>query len=118
MSHARLLLLSGFLSLATLSYAQPKKTETDCQVKVRSDAVVILVCPAMSSADSWRAAGEAACGPKLLCNAWVWDDYAKAPNVAPVTDAELSKTATVQAIGIWINDSKSVVTLKKAAFAQ
>lgn len=118
MSHARLFFLSVFLLLATLSYAQSKKTETNCQIKVRSDAVVILVCPEMSIADVWRAAGEAACGPKLLCNAWVWDDNAKAPDVAPVTDADLPKTATAQAIGIWINDSKSVVTLKRAAFAK
>jgi len=114
----KLFMSFAFLSLAQLSYAQAVKTDNGCKIKVRSDAVVILVCPSASTADVWRAAGQAACGPKLFCNAWVWDDNAKAPDTAPVTDAEIPKSATTQAIAIWVNDSKSLVTLKKVAFTK
>lgn len=75
---------------------------------------MIMVCPVFADADVWRMAGEAACESKQACNAWVWDDDAKAPNKAPKTDAQLPKSTSAQAVAIWVNDSKSLVKLKKA----
>jgi len=118
MFYHKLFMSCALLSLAQLSYAQTGKLENGCRIKVRSDAVVILVCPENASAEVWRAAGEAACGPKLLCNAWVWDDNAKAPDTAPVTDPDLPKKAAAQAVAIWVNDSKSLVTLTKAVLSK
>lgn len=102
------------LGLAQPSFSQPQKAAGDCTIKARSDAVVILVCPAFSKAEVWRRAGEAACETKQVCNAWVWDDSAKAPDKAPKIDSQLSKINSVEAVAIWVNDSKSLMTLKKA----
>lgn len=114
----KIFLSCALASLAQLSFAQTGNTETGCKTKSTSQAVVILVCPENASSDVWRAAGEAACGQKLACNAWVWDDHAKAPGTAPVTDADLPKKAAAQAVAVWINDSKSLMTLKKAGLSK
>ena len=114
MSCRHFLLVVCLASVAQLSYSQPKKPAGECTVKARSDAVVIMVCPVLSNAEVWRMAGEAACESKKACNAWVWDDDAKAPDKAPKTDAQLPKSTSAQAVAIWVNDSKSLVKLKKA----
>lgn len=114
----KIFLSCALVSLAQLSYAQTGSMENGCKTKARSEAVVILVCPQDASSDMWRAAGEAACGQKLACNAWVWDDHAKAPGTAPVTDADLPKKASAQAVAVWVNDSKSLMTLKKTGLSK
>ncbi len=113
MSYRNLLFAACLIGLTQLSYSQPKKQVGECTVKARSDAVVIMVCPVRATADTWRVAGEAACESKQLCNAWVWDNNAKAPEKAPATDAELPKSSSSAAVAIWVNDSKSLVKLKK-----
>jgi hypothetical protein len=95
------------------AHAQSEQTAGECSIKARSNAVVILVCPPLSNAENWRVAGSAACESKQFCNAWVWDDSGKAPNKAPATDADLPKNSSGAAVAIWVNDSKSLVTLKK-----
>ena len=58
-------------------------------------------------------AAKAACEPGKTCNVWIWDDLSKMPTAAPKTDTELPKTATGAAVAVWINDSASLMTLKK-----
>ncbi len=118
MFHRNLLFAVCLVGLTQLSYSQAKKQAGECTIKARSDAVVIMVCPVRSTADTWRVAGEAACESKQLCNAWVWDNNAKAPDKAPATDAELPKSSSSAAVAIWVNDSKSLVKLKKTAAAK
>lgn len=100
--------------LMQLGYAQPAKLAGECAIKARSPAVVILVCPPHSDATTWRVAGGLACEARHFCNAWIWDDDASAPDKAPATDAELSKIDSRAAVAVWVNDSQSLMTLKKA----
>jgi hypothetical protein len=118
MCSRNILIALCLLSVAQLGYSQPRKPAGECTIKARSDAVVIMVCPVTSNADVWRTAGEAACESSQVCNAWVWDDDAKAPEKAPQTDAQLPKSRTAKAVAIWVNDSKSLVKLKKSGVAK
>lgn len=81
----------------------------------RSDAVVVMVCPAGYDADVIRAAATAACGTRVQCNVWVWDSASKAPTKAPASDAELDKARAGMAIAIWAHDSKSLMRLRPVA---
>nr|WP_315430283.1 hypothetical protein [uncultured Albidiferax sp.] len=115
--HYRLLaVLVACWGVATaVGYSQPARADNTagaCAVKSRSAAVVVMVCPPRTAPDAFRLAGESACGDKLACNVWVWDDSAKAPDKAPDVDADLPKRQSGTAIAIWVNDSKSLVTLK------
>lgn len=113
MFRIKLIFATCLVCLMPLTHAQMKQSAGTCIVKASSGAVAILVCPAQSAEDAWRTAGEIACGSRLACNAWVWDENSKAPEVAPRTDADLPKSSSGQAVAIWINDSKSLVKLKK-----
>lgn len=100
-------------ALAPLAQAQAAVPDQACTVKTRGATVLVMVCPAASDSSVWRAAGEAACGAAQRCNVWVWDDASKAPATAPASDADLPKAAAGAAVAIWVNDSKSLVSLKR-----
>lgn len=85
-----------------------------CSTKDSSDQVALVLCSANTDQAALKAAGMAACKTKLVCNAWIWDDASKLPPKAPATDKELPKSATGAARAIWINDSQSLVELRKA----
>lgn len=87
---------------------------SSCAVKNRSDAVVLMLCPAGQTDVTLRAAAAKACESKTRCNVWIWDDAALVPETAPATDAELPKDRTGKAVAVWANDSQSLVSLRKA----
>ena len=92
--------------------AETPQETGQCSILDRSDAVIIMVC-STEEAETWQKAGKEACGLKQLCNAWIWDDEAKAPKVAPKTDADIPKANTSQAVAVWVNDSKMLMTLRQ-----
>lgn len=100
------LIFSGNVTAETLEQT------AQCRILDRSDAVIIMVC-STQEAEDWQKAGKEACGLKQLCNAWIWDDEANAPKVAPITDAEIPKVNSVQAVAVWVNDSKMLMTLRQ-----
>ena len=86
-----------------------------CTVKSRSERVVVVVCPKGQNQDQLRAAGTAACkGNTGGCNAWIWDDASKAPTKAPAVDADMPKATAGSARAVWLNDSQSLMELRKA----
>jgi hypothetical protein len=99
----------------TVSPARAQSATAGCEVKSRSDAVVVMVCPASSDADAWRKASIAACGDKPYCNVWIWDDATKAPTSAPARDADMPRSQAGAALAVWANDSKSLLSLKRVA---
>ena len=75
--------------------------------------MVLMFCPGQLNEKAWIEAGKSACGLGQLCNVWIWDDRSKMPGTAPNTDAELSKKHAGAAVAIWVNDSQSLMKLKK-----
>jgi hypothetical protein len=106
------------LAAAALMAIQPTAlaaTEAACKVKSRSDRVVVMVCPPSATAAVMKAAGEAACKGKTGgCNAWIWDDAAKAPPKAPAIDTDMPKTTTGNARAVWLHDSQNLMEVRKA----
>lgn len=106
------------LALATsaLVLAQPAVThaaQEACSVKARSNAVVLMHCKANLKETDWVEAAKAVCEPGKACNVWIWEDASKIPATAPNTDADLPKSSTGAAVAVWINDSASLMKLKK-----
>jgi len=100
---------------AAQTTAKPTAEAGACSVKSRSERVAIVVCPPGSKQDMLRAAGTAACkGQTGTCNAWIWDNAAKAPAKAPAIDTDMPKSVTGAARAVWINDSQSLMELRKA----
>lgn len=112
----RIFLASALLAAAGFSLtAGADDHGGPCSVQDRSEAVVIMICPAALSEDDLRTAGQKACGEELFCNVWIWNDAADAPDVAPETDGELDKAKTSLATAIWVNDSESLVLVRRSA---
>lgn len=99
--------------LLTAGSAGATSTPSDCSVKSRSEAVVLMHCKANRDDKVWVDAAKAACTAGKVCNVWIWEDLSKMPTTAPRTDAELPKSATGSAAAVWINDSGSLMKLKK-----
>jgi len=86
---------------------------TTCDVKSRSESVAVVLCPASVTPKAMRDAGVAACRGLKPCNAWIWDDAAKAPAKAPANEADLSKDAVLGARAVWMNDSQNLMMMQK-----
>ena len=107
-------LVSGTAILALSHSTFALTPEQACSVSDRSDTVVLMLCPGPLDEKVWIEAGRAACSPGRQCNVWIWDDKAKMPKRAPRTDADLAKEHSASATAIWVNDSQSLMRLRKA----
>ena len=99
-------------ALAALAPAQAQQVADTCTVKDSAQTVVLMVCAPNAGAHKWQAAAQAACGKRLACNVWIWDDATQVPAKAPVNDADMPKDRTAKAVAIWVHDVKNLVTLK------
>lgn len=112
------LFLTGLIgALGIVPVGTVNSTElSDCNVRSASDNVVVIVCRPGLDPDAWRSAGTAACALDFgACNAWIWNDSAKAPEKAPATDIELSESQVRNAVAIWVSEEQHLVVLRKAA---
>lgn len=110
-------LLAMAITLGQTTTATSSQTSTGtstCTVKASSPAVALMYCPSQTDEKTWIEAAKAACEPGKARNVWIWDDLSKMPASAPQTDAELPKSATSAAVAVWVNDSSSLMKLKKA----
>ena len=101
--------------IGSVSAAPVAAEAGSCSVKSRSERVVIVVCPPGATQDVLRTAGVAACKSHATgCNAWIWEDPAKAPMKAPAIDTDMPKTTTGTARAVWLNESQSLMEVRKA----
>lgn len=104
-------LLAALCAMPATAQAQEKP---DCEVRDRSDELVLMVCKPGSPPTQWRSAAQAACGEEgKRCNVWIWSSTADAPAKAPKTDAEIPKQHSAKAIAVWANDSQSLLQIRK-----
>jgi hypothetical protein len=87
---------------------------TRCSVRSQSEAVAVVVCPPGLKEAALGEAGKRACGSRVVCNAWIWDDGSKAPRVAPASDAEIQKAVAASAVAVWANDTQSLLLIRPA----
>ena len=103
--------LLGGMTVATAStIAAPAQ----CESKDSSAELALVLCDKGTGQAALKAAGQAACKGKTVCNAWIWEDASKMPAKAPASGKDLPKTATGAARAVWIQDSQSLIELRKA----
>ena len=85
----------------------------ECELKSRSDDVVLMQCSALPSDDDFKKVGQDACGDDSMCNVWFWGAGVNLPESAPEKDSDLPKSLSSQALAVWVNDSGSLLKLKK-----
>jgi hypothetical protein len=83
-----------------------------CSVKVRSTQVIVLICTPDAGDPVWRVRSQAACADQSRCNVWIWDEPAKAPELAPGSDAAIPKYQADAAVAVWINESQTLIRLQ------
>lgn len=113
MNHSLKSLALATSALAMASPSTGHAAQDDCTVKSRSSAVVLMHCKANLAETVWVEAAKAACEPDKACNVWIWEDLSKIPQTAPHTDTDLPRSATGAAVAVWINDTASLMRLKK-----
>jgi hypothetical protein len=105
---------AGLIAADASAEQQAAAPRSACEVRSRSEAVAVLICRADLEEAALVAAGKAACGTRVPCNAWMWDDASKAPEKAPARDADMPKATAAAAVGIWANDTKVFVRVRRA----
>ncbi len=105
-------MMFGALGLLTSVGAQA--APSNCVTKDSSAQLALVLCATGADQASLKSAGQAACKGKAPCNAWIWEDASKLPPKAPATDKDLPKSATGAARAVWIQDSQSLIELRKA----
>lgn len=85
-----------------------------CRTVATSNAIAVVVCPASADSSALRQAGITACDGKTPCNAWIWDDAAKAPTSAPLKDSDLPKEQAGSARAIWVADANELIVVRRA----
>jgi hypothetical protein len=101
------------LELVTGSQVQADVSQ--CVVSDMTDYTAVVVCPKGLDQKSLRDAGVNACGDKLPCAAWIWDDPEKAPETAPSTPEKFTKDQVTSTLGIWISEKKQLIMISKVA---
>ncbi len=106
------LLLAALLSGGAA--AEPQAAgKSQCSVRDSSELLKVVVCPPGLDEEALRIAGEEACGLAVLCNAWIWDDAAKAPTEVPEGQSELDPKNAQSAIAVWFNDRKGLLMVRR-----
>ena len=80
-----------------------------CSVRARSTQLIVLICTPNAGDQVWRVRSQAACADQSRCNVWIWDQPAKAPEFAPVSDAQISRFQADAAVAVWINESQTLL---------
>lgn len=107
------MLLAGLCTAPASAQAQAQD-KPDCEVRDRSEELVLMICKSGSTPTQWRAAAQATCGEEgRRCNVWIWSNPADAPAKAPKTDAEIPKQHSAKAVAVWAHDSQTLLQIRK-----
>lgn len=87
--------------------------DNTCEAKGTNGMVTLVLCPPGLDQDAWKAAGEAACGLRKPCGAWIWDEATKVPVFVPDRHDKLPKEAVQSAKAIWVNEQQSLMVIDK-----
>jgi hypothetical protein len=86
--------------------------ETGCVHRDTNGMVTLVICPPGLPVEALGEAGDAACGDRRPCAAWIWDDAAVVPAAAPDTHEALGAETIAAAVAIWVAEDKSLITLE------
>lgn len=106
-------LLSATLLAGGVAAEPQAAGKSQCSLRGSSDLLKVVVCPPGLDEEALRIAGEQACGLAVLCNAWIWDDAAKAPTEVPEGQSELDPKNAQSAIAVWFNDRKGLLMVRR-----
>ena len=81
---------------------------SSCQNLGRAALAAVVVCPPGLNEAEWREAGKVACPARGPCNAWIWDDSAKAPTVPPTFANPMTDAQVNSAVAVWINNTQTL----------
>lgn len=87
--------------------------DSQCEDRGTNGMVTLLLCPPEATFEAYQAAGEAACGQRMPCGAWIWTDAAVMPETAPDSHDKLTQSQVQAAKAIWINEKKQLIVLEK-----
>ena len=89
----------------------PEKSQ--CSVRSSTGLLKVVICPPGLDEEALRVAGQEACGIAVLCNAWIWDDAAKAPSKVPEGQSEIDPKDAQSAVAVWFNDRKGLLMVRR-----
>lgn len=105
-------LFSTGVALALIA-APAMAQDSQCEAKGTNGMVTLVLCPPGLDEEAWKTAGTEACGARMPCGAWIWDDSANVPLIAPDSHDKLSKKAVQTAKAIWVNETQSLMVIDK-----
>ena len=84
-----------------------------CKAVGENGMVTLVLCAPGLDQEALRAAGQAVCGARMPCGAWIWDDPKLLPAAAPDRHDDLSPAQIRSAVGVWINERNELILIGK-----
>lgn len=84
-----------------------------CEPRGTNGMVTVVLCQEGLDATTWQMAGEAACGDRKPCGAWIWDDEANLPIDIPDAHDKLPADSIRSALAVWMNEQDQLIVLEK-----
>lgn len=107
-----------FMAMACVAGAAlPAMADEDydrvCEEKGTNGMVTMLACPEGLETEVLVKEGQAACGERMPCGAWVWSDPEFIPAEAPDAHDKLPQESVRNAIAIWVNEDGKLISLAR-----
>ncbi len=87
--------------------------EASCEARGHNGMVTLVLCEPGLDEVAWKDAGVAACGDRLPCGAWIWEDESAMPAEAPDSHDKLEPEQVQSAVAIWVSEQEQLLTLRK-----
>lgn len=100
----------GMGMLPTLASGEPAG---QCSSEGSNGMVTAVLCPTGLDEAAWQEAGKAACGDRMPCGAWIWDDTANLPAEIPDSHDKLPGDSVKTALAIWMNERDQLIVIAK-----
>jgi|UPI00056D4222 hypothetical protein len=84
-----------------------------CKVTSESNWIRLVHCPEGLEDADYAMAGQAACGDKIACGAWIWTNASDMPLTAPDNHDGLNKEQVTSAVGVWDAENKRLIRITR-----
>lgn len=106
-----LALTSGACAFTVMGSAEEVKASV-CEHKGTNGMVTMLLCPDDLDAEDMAHEGQAVCGDRMPCGAWIWTNLSDMPTDPPDSHDKLTPAQVTSSKGVWMNELSQLVTIE------
>lgn len=109
----RVIMAMAFMA-ATAAAAMAQDAYTPvCEHKGSNGMVTMLLCPEGLETDALISEGQAVCGDRKPCGAWIWENETDIPAEAPDSHDKLTEQQITSSRGVWMHEHNQFIEISE-----